>query len=132
VSRRALSAAGPITGLALLAAVRVSLRVLGLRRTVRLARRAGERSARARSGSADDLARSVATAAAFFPGRAVCLEQSIALYVLLRRRGHPAGLRIGVQPYPFQAHAWVEVDGRPVAENEETIRRLVAFPEAFA
>jgi hypothetical protein len=74
----------------------------------------------------------VAVAAAFFPGRAVCLEQSLALYLLLRRRGVPAELRIGVQVYPFYAHAWVELDGRPVNEDVETVEKFRALPEVAA
>jgi hypothetical protein len=41
----------------------------------------------------------VALAGALFPGRARCLEQSLALYTLLRRRGAAVEIRIGVQPY---------------------------------
>ena len=55
--------------------------------------------------------RAVATAAALFPGRAECLERSLLLYWLLRRRGVRCELRLGVQLYPFLAHAWVERDG---------------------
>ncbi len=74
----------------------------------------------------------VAVAAAFFPGRAVCLEQSLALYLLLRRRGVPAELRLGVQAYPFYAHAWVELDGEPVNEDRETVDKFRALPEVAA
>src|SRR5262249_9212099 len=38
-------------------------------------------------GELEATERVVATAAAFFPGRARCLEQSLVLYYLLRRRG---------------------------------------------
>jgi transglutaminase superfamily protein len=112
---------------------RLALKTLGFRRTVRFARwrgrRAGRRTPRSTPLAA---ARSVAIAGAFFPGRAVCLEQSIALFLVLRRLGHEASLRIGVQPYPFLAHAWVEHDGQAVLEDEETVARFVAFPGAFA
>jgi transglutaminase-like putative cysteine protease len=70
-------------------------------------------------------------AAVFYPGRARCLEQSLALYVLLRRRGVPVRLRLGVQPYPFNAHAWVELNGAPLNERVETVRQFVPF-EDFA
>lgn len=70
----------------------------------------------------------VALAAAFYPRRALCLEQSLALCVLLRWQGVAAELRLGVQPRPFQAHAWVEVDGEPVAEHGDLPLNLVAFP----
>jgi hypothetical protein len=118
---------------AVVAATRAALKFGGFKRSVRLAQWLGRRGRADRSlGSADEVVRSVAVAAAFFPGRAVCLEQSIAAYVLLRRRGHPALLRVGVQPYPFRAHAWVELGGRPVLENEDELVKFVPFPEAFA
>jgi transglutaminase-like putative cysteine protease len=111
---------------------RASLRFVGLKRTVRLARWLGARVAKDRvRGTPDKIGRSVAVAAAFFPGRAVCLEQSVALYVLLRRYGHPATIRVGVQPYPFRAHAWVEVEGRPILEDADDLTLFVPFPEAL-
>lgn len=117
-----------------LALTRGLLKVAGFRRTIRWAGRlAGRRSLG--PGARDDAeraARRVAVAAAFFPGRAVCLEQSIALYVLLRRRAVPADLRLGVQPYPFKAHAWVEVDGQPVFENADELVKFVPFPSEAA
>jgi hypothetical protein len=72
-------------------------------------------------------------AAAFIPGRALCLEQSLALYVCLRRAGVAVGLRLGVQPYPFAAHAWVEYKGEPVGESWDRVGRFVAFsgPQAI-
>ena len=44
--------------------------------------------------------------------QANCLHQSLALCRMLRKRGLPALIRIGVKPHtgPFQAHAWVELD----------------------
>ncbi|MEO8453250.1 MAG: lasso peptide biosynthesis B2 protein [Gemmatimonadota bacterium] len=119
--------------LAVLATTRLSLRALGFRRTIRFAKRFAERGSTGKTaGSPAESAQAIITAAAFFPGRAVCLEQSVALYIVLRRRGHPAALRIGVQPYPFQAHAWIELDGRALFENEEVLHKYVPFPEAFA
>lgn len=114
----------------LLLGVAAALRVLKLRRTIALAYRvAGDVG----EGRADDAlvrrtAKQVVRAAAFFPGRAECLEQSIVLLVMLRRRGLAAELRLGVQPMPFTAHAWVELHGRPVNEVEDFVARLAPFP----
>lgn len=51
-----------------------------------------------------------------------CLLESLALVRLLRVHGHRALLEIGVRPavWPFQAHAWVEIEGAAVdgAERE--------------
>jgi transglutaminase superfamily protein len=51
--------------------------------------------------------------ASHLPFRTNCLEQSLVLLWLLRRRGIPAELRIGARKESnrFQAHAWVEFDG---------------------
>lgn len=104
-------------------------RVLGMRRALALARRlAGDRADAADSTVLDETARRVATAAAFYPRRALCLEQSLALYMLLRRRGIPAVLKLGVQTRPFYAHAWVESCGRPVNESGDLPARLATFP----
>ncbi|GJG86412.1 hypothetical protein tb265_15930 [Gemmatimonadetes bacterium T265] len=43
-----------------------------------------------------------------------CLQRAAACAVVLRRRGVPADVVIGVRAQPFAAHAWVEVDGRVV------------------
>ena len=52
-----------------------------------------------------------------------------ALRPLLARRGVPAELRLGVQVYPFYAHAWVELHGEPVNEDPETVAKFRALPE---
>ncbi|HET6764919.1 MAG TPA: lasso peptide biosynthesis B2 protein [Longimicrobiaceae bacterium] len=120
---------------AMLLRVRMRLKLRGFGPSVSWARRAAAgRGPRAPvdGGMVERTAYRVAVAAAFFPGRAVCLEQSLALYVLLRRRGVPAELALGVQPYPFTAHAWVEVDGEPVNEDRETVDKFQRMPEAAA
>ena len=43
-----------------------------------------------------------------------CLFRSLTLSALLHRRGIPAKLVIAVRPKPFAAHAWVELEGRPL------------------
>ena len=121
--------------LATLLCMDVLSRMIGLRRTLAFLRRLAPASAGGAGngrGGNDDLidatARRVSLAAAFYPRRALCLEQSLTLLVLLRRRGVAAELRLGVQPRPFHAHAWVEVDGRPVSESESLPFTFAAFP----
>lgn len=115
--------------------VRLHLKARGFGRSVARARRLGARGADgaiAGDSLAERTAHRVAVAGAFFPGRAVCLEQSLALYVLLRRRGVPAELRLGVVPSPFHAHAWVEVGGAPLNEDAETVAKFLPMPAAPA
>jgi hypothetical protein len=64
----------------------------------------------------------VAMAAAFVPARLQCLERSIVLYYTLKRQGMPVTLRLGVRAYPFGAHAWVELAGRPVNDVPDRLK----------
>lgn len=71
--------------------------------------------------------RAVAMAAALYPGRALCLEQSLVLYYLLRRRGVAVTYCQGVIPQPFEAHAWVEYQGdviNDITEHAQLYSRL--------
>jgi hypothetical protein len=70
----------------------------------------------------------VNVAAALFPGRAHCLERSLALQFVLGRCGIPTEIKFGAQPYRFRAHAWVEHAGVPVNESPETLIGLAVFP----
>lgn len=64
--------------------------------------------------------------------RANCLHQSLALCRILREKGLPARLRIGVRrnAQAFQAHAWVELEGTPLGQQSiaefEVFERLTA------
>lgn len=51
----------------------------------------------------------VAVAARRTPWRSLCLEQAVAAKAMLRRRGIPSTLYLGVTAAPFEAHAWVRV-----------------------
>ena len=46
------------------------------------------------------------------PYQSKCLQESTALWYLLRRRGYPAELLVGVRTLlgPLEAHAWVELE----------------------
>lgn len=69
----------------------------------------------------------VAMAGALYPGRALCLEQSLTLYFLLRKAAVDARFVMGVQPYPFAAHAWVEYRGIPLTDVPEHINHFALF-----
>lgn len=71
----------------------------------------------------------VAIAGALFPGRALCLEQSLTLYHYLRRAGLDATFRVGIQAHPFAAHAWVEYRGIPVNDVAEHVNRFQRLTE---
>lgn len=79
----------------------------------------------------DRIGWAVAAASRYVP-RATCLVQALAGRVLLERQGHPASLRIGVarddERGNFEAHAWLECQGRVVigGRQSERYRPLVA------
>jgi hypothetical protein len=70
----------------------------------------------------------VAMAAAVYPARARCLEQSLTLYYLLRRQGVTARYCQGAQAYPFHAHAWVEYQGEVINDVAEHTEHFARFP----
>ena len=53
-----------------------------------------------------------------FPQQTKCLVWSATLTFMLLRRGIKADFRIGVQNYPFLAHAWVEINGLVIADDK--------------
>src|SRR5688500_16204059 len=96
--------------LMLLVVCDVALRVFGFARTFRAARFfAGNERGDVPANVIRDTLHNVIVATALYPGRSKCLEQTVASYVLLRRRGANVKMRLGVQPYPFFAHAWLEM-----------------------
>jgi hypothetical protein len=65
-------------------------------------------------------------AAVYYPREARCLQRSVVVTWLLRKKGLPAKLVIGCRHTPFYAHAWVEVDGI-VMNDRESVKEL--YPE---
>lgn len=78
-------------------------------------------------GWVEAVAQGVVVAAVFCPGRVECLEQSMALYYILRRYGVAAELRFGVRTMPFSAHAWVMHRGTPVNQDLDGLAQFAAF-----
>jgi hypothetical protein len=95
---------------------------LPLGRTVRVVRWAQERRCGQVATTAQVEAAIVAAerAARRYPGRAACLELSLAVVmamILVRRR---VDWVIGVADDPYRFHAWVEIEGTPVIAAYET------------
>ena len=65
----------------------------------------------------EQLVTAVERAGRYVPG-GTCLAQSLALARMLGKRGIAADVRVGVLTVPaFHAHAWVEVQGRPITSD---------------
>jgi precorrin isomerase len=116
-AERALALRAVITALA----VRVALWLLPFRVVHRALQRALDRRAPV-SVDAAAVSRAVARAARTVPG-ATCLVQAVTGAILLSRGGRPATVVIGVAGGAgFEAHAWLESDGMPVAGVSEAER----------
>ena len=64
----------------------------------------------------------------YYRRRLDCLPRSLAIYILLRRQGVPATLRIGVKRFPFAAHAWVECLGEVIDDSTDDWRHELYVP----
>jgi hypothetical protein len=101
--------------LLLLLFVRIGLRTASYSRLRRWLERVAFVKARTRS-SVSDVTWAVSAAGRRITGT-TCLAEALAVYTMLRRRGHEPLLRIGVRQSDhslLEAHAWVECDGQIV------------------
>src|SRR5438094_3578113 len=78
------------------------------------------------SPKARRIARLVRAAALRGPFKANCLQHSMALWCILRRNDIDSHLRIGARKDGdnFEAHAWVELEGRPLNDEPEVRERF--------
>lgn len=109
---------------ALLVCMDLLLRLRGFERFHETMRRWPVRARRASDVNVAGLCAAVDSAAGYYFKRAWCLQRSAATVALLRGRGLPAQLVIGVRRLPFMAHAWVELDGRIVNDDPRLRRTL--------
>ncbi len=80
---------------------------------------------------------SLSRAANVLPWKSQCLSRSIAAFVMLRRRGIPAVMFVGVKSLEdssLLAHAWVQTGHEVIDENSEnsTYTALVSVGESVA
>jgi hypothetical protein len=112
-----------------LVAVDVLMKLGGFRAVHRLVTRWRVRTRReADPATARALAAAVDSAARLYLKRAWCLQRSVVAACLLRSRGIPAELVIGVRKMPFLAHAWVELDGVVLNDRAE-VQQVFAVME---
>lgn len=112
---------------ALLALFRLALWILPYRSLRRWMEAALKGQARRKSlpHDVDRLTWAVRAASRAVPA-ATCLTQALALHFLLTRAGHPARVQIGVAKDAtegFQAHAWVDSDGRVLLNRPTELAR---------
>lgn len=114
-----------------------ALRLSGYVETRRWLERHSLRSARRIATSADmQAAQSLARLASIAGRRGVvkvpCLGQSLLVYWWLRRRGLEPDLKIGVhrRSTAIDAHAWVELDGKPMGQPTTSHQAFSTYPTA--
>ena len=78
-----------------------------------------------RHASAHSVADAVRVAAVVYPFNLHCLVRSAATVAVLRCVGVSAALVLGVRHLPFASHAWVEVSGQPLAEEQDVSHLFV-------
>jgi Transglutaminase-like superfamily len=108
----------------------LSFRLLGWERTVRIW---GGRFRPRTSPGAQDPSSALTTTdriirriASRHPLNPQCKERALVGWCILRRKGLPAKLFMGVMLYPFTAHAWTECQGRIVADDLARCEQFVA------
>jgi Transglutaminase-like superfamily len=110
----------------LLLAVRLGLWVLPCRRLMRWSSASGSRRP-SEEYTPRRLAWAVRLATRYVPA-ATCLPQAMTMHYLLTRYGHPSCLHVGVNSAPkFEAHAWVECDGKVVIGGWEEVNRFASI-----
>ncbi len=67
----------------------------------------------------ENLARIVNKACLIYPTRTKCLEWAMTFVFLALKRKWKCNLEVGVQNYPFMAHAWVECDGKVIMDSQD-------------
>lgn len=65
------------------------------------------------------LAKIMNKACLIYRTRTKCLEWAMTYVMLALKRGWKCNLEIGVQNYPFFAHAWVECNGKIIMDSED-------------
>lgn len=68
----------------------------------------------------------VSRAARYYPGRAACLEQSLAAVLLSAARRRRLDWCLGSAPDPYRFHAWVEAGGQPMPRSQFDYSRILA------
>ena len=119
----------------------VGLQLLGLKKYQRLlvkASRANSSETSSDMAQQMDEARRVARIVGIASRQGVyhanCLQQSLVLWWLLKRRSIPSQIRFGARKKETQltAHAWVECDGLVLNEADDVGHRFAPFNPALA
>lgn len=126
-----------LVALVVLPPIAVSLRVAGLKRTLRVLGRLPRRREPAPGRSkavATESARAVWIASRHGLVRARCLPRTVALWWLLRAQGVGSEIRVSarLERGDFDAHAWVERSGERLLASDDAVEWADRFPGDLA
>lgn len=84
----------------------------------------------ATAAEADQVVTAVRWVSRWMPFRIACLEESIAVVLVLAARRRGVTWCHGIAPDPVQFHAWIQTDGSPIAEplttSQYTVLRTIS------
>jgi hypothetical protein len=100
--------------------VDLTLKLQGFRALHQLVKRwpAGNRIS-VQPKSIREICAAVDRATSMYPKHALCLQRSVVTTCLLRTGGVHAKMVIACRKVPFKGHAWVEVDGNVINDNQK-------------
>ncbi len=120
----------------LLVGIRCGLSILPLQKLHRFILHRGRENHRPVSSDLtypDQIAQAIERASVYVLGENTCLTQALAGLLLLRRRGYPAVLRMGVmkrEDGALQAHAWLVNEGKVVIGGKAIeLERYTQLPD---
>ena len=115
---------GPPVIIALLRLIQINsyIKFFGFHKAIQLIKRARKKNVDyiiPRDEELKHLTSVVNKACLIYPSRTKCLEWAITYVLLALKKGWKCNLEIGVQNYPFMAHAWVECNGKVVMDSQD-------------
>ena len=119
---------------ALLVLIRVGLWMLPFRRVQAFAKWTGKKVSSRSRLTPEQLTSLVSVGAEYVPG-ASCLTQALVAQAMLSRFGYEPIVRIGVAREAgsgFEAHAWIEYEGRVIIGQVGKLERFTTLPSIHA
>lgn len=120
---------------AILFIIKLLIKIVGLNRTYKMLRILPSLPAKKKISTVyiENLWRLVFATSKTLPFKTKCIEESITLWIILKTRGIKSHLKIGVnkKSSEFCAHAWIEVDGKPVGNSEDIYNNFSEFDYKF-
>jgi hypothetical protein len=101
------------------------LRLLPFPRATALVARLGRRIPPANTAEAEAAVNGARRAGRYFPGRAACLETSLAAVLAALIHHRRPDWCIGARTLPYAAHAWIEAETTPVGEHTDRPYRVL-------